>query len=99
MNGYAGKTYLSPGTTERILQRVGRGDELLTKSPVEVLSDRELEVLRLIGLGQTTACIAKSLHLSIKTVETYRIRIRHKLHLENGTELTQFAAQWILKNE
>jgi DNA-binding NarL/FixJ family response regulator len=95
-----GKVYLSQGMTEKLLQRtVGEGGASLGHSPVEALSDRELEVLRLIGKGVKTAEIANQLHLSIKTVETYRDRIRQKLGLSDGTNLIRFATQWVLENE
>ena len=57
-----------------------------------------MEVFRLIGQGVKTADIAERLHLSVKTVETYRDRIRQKLELRNGTELIQYATQWVLEN-
>jgi DNA-binding NarL/FixJ family response regulator len=59
----------------------------------------ELEVFRLIGEGLKTSEIADSLHLSVKTVETYRDRIREKLHLKNGTKLAQRAVQWVLSRK
>lgn len=92
----AGRVYLSPAMTERLLGRV-TGDGL-DRSPVEALSDRELEVLRLIGGGVRTADIAGRLRLSVKTVETYRDRIRQKLGLADGTDLAQFATRWVLEN-
>jgi DNA-binding NarL/FixJ family response regulator len=94
-----GKVYLSPGMTDKLLHRaVGEGGESLEHAPVDALSDRELEVFRLIGQGIPTAEIAKRLHLSTKTVETYRDRIRHKFDLSNGTELAHFATKWALEN-
>ena len=68
-------------------------------SAVECLSDRELDVFRLIGQGVKTAEIAARLHLSVKTVETYRDRIRQKLLLNDGTELAHYATQWLLENQ
>lgn len=59
------------------------------------LSDREFEVLRLIGEGKDTHEIAESLHLSTKTVDTHRAHIRTKLGLKNGTELIHYAARWV----
>lgn len=95
----AGKVWLSESMTERMLHRsVGAGRESVNQSAVDTLADRELEVLRLIGDGVKTADIAKSLHLSIKTVETYRDRIRQKLNLEDGAKLAHYAAQWVLEN-
>jgi DNA-binding NarL/FixJ family response regulator len=68
------------------------------RSPLDVLADRELEVFRLIGDGVKTAEIAERLHLSVKTVETYRDRIRQKLDLSDGTRLTHYATRWVLQN-
>jgi DNA-binding NarL/FixJ family response regulator len=94
----AGKVYLSEAMTERMLQRaVGGAREEVTRSPLDVLADRELEVFRLIGEGVKTAAIAERLHLSVKTVETYRDRIRQKLDLSDGTKLAHYATQWVLE--
>ncbi len=96
----AGKVYLSDAMAEKMLQRaVGRGPKGATRSPLDALADRELEVFRLIGQGVKTAEIAQRLHLSIKTVETYRDRIRQKLDLSDGTELAHYATQWLLEHE
>lgn len=93
-----GKVYLSDEMAEKMLHRaVGGGQKEVKHSPVDALADRELEVFRLIGQGVKTAEIAEQLHLSVKTVETYRDRIRHKLGLSNGTELAHYATQWVLK--
>jgi DNA-binding NarL/FixJ family response regulator len=94
----AGKIYLSPYMTERMLCRSVGSDNYSEKSPIESLSDRELEVFQLIGQGETTRQIADKLHLSPKTVETYRENIKQKMNLENATELTQHAVQWVLEN-
>jgi DNA-binding NarL/FixJ family response regulator len=95
----AGKVWLSETMSERMLHRaVGAGRQGVTSSPLDALADRELEVLRLIGEGVKTADIAERLHLSVKTVETYRDRIRQKLHLSDGTKLAHFATQWVLEN-
>src|SRR6516225_10530105 len=95
----AGKVWLSEAMTERMLHRaVGGAREGLTRSPVDGLADRELEVFRLIGGGVKTAEIAERLHLSVKTVETYRDRIRRKLNLSDGTRLSHYATQWVLEN-
>jgi DNA-binding NarL/FixJ family response regulator len=95
----AGKVYLSEAMTERVLQRtVGEGQTELTRSPLDSLADRELEVFRLIGEGLKTSEIAKRLHLSVKTIETYRERIRRKLDLGDSTKLAHRAAQWVLEN-
>src|SRR5439155_10961896 len=65
-----------------------------TGSPLEDLSDRELEVFNLIGQGHGTRQIAEELHLSIKTIESHRAHIKEKLNLKNATELVQHAIQW-----
>ena len=95
-----GKVYLSEAMTEKLLHRtVGEKSDTLGHHPVESLSDRELEVFRLIGEGVRTSEIAERLHLSVKTVETYRDRIREKLKLKDGLELARYAIKWMLDNE
>ena len=95
----AGKVYLSDAMTERLLQRAVGGEAIAAlRSPVEILADRELEVFRLIGAGVKTTNIAEQMHLSIKTIETYRDRIRKKLDLKDGSELAHYATRWILNN-
>lgn len=92
-----GKVYLSKGMTDKLLQwHVGRSARQSTQVPLDVLSNREADVLRLIGQGTKTASIAKKLSLSVKTVETYRDRIRHKLNLNDGAELTRYTTLWAL---
>src|SRR5262249_12938459 len=92
-----GKVYLSPAMTAKLLKRVtGQAGPDAGCTPIGALSDRELEVLRLIGEGLKTQEIANQLHLSVKTIETYRDRIRQKLDLKDGTELTCYAVQWVL---
>lgn len=96
----AGKMYLSQAMTERLLHRaVNSEPNDLAAGPIDVLSDRELEVFRRMGQGQKTREIAEELHLSVKTVETYRDRIRHKLELSEGGDLVRYALQWALENQ
>ena len=93
------KVYLSPPMAEKMLRRVvGERNPDTVSSPVKSLSDRELEVFRMIGQGVKTTEIAKRLKLSVKTIETYRDRIRQKLDLSAGTELVRYATQWMLEN-
>ncbi len=95
-----GKVYLSPVMTEKLLARaVGRTGPEAEVSPIETLSDRELDVFRLIGQGRKTQEIARQLHLSVKTIETYRDRIRQKLKLIDGAALVRSALHWMLENE
>src|SRR5262249_16690067 len=92
------KLYLSQAMPQKLLRRAVGGQQEVARSPLEALADRELEVFRLIGQGIKTTDIAEQLHLSVKTVETYRDRIRAKLGLKDGAELAQCATQWVLEN-
>jgi DNA-binding NarL/FixJ family response regulator len=91
------KVYLSDRMTERLAHRLigGRGKDV--RPAVESLSDRELEVFQMIGTGLTSAEIAGKLHLGVKTVDTYRCRIKQKLKLANTAQMTRDAAQWVLE--
>lgn len=91
-----GGIYVSDEINERLLLSMATGgQERVTQSPLEVLSDRELEVFELTGRGAGTRDIAERLHLSVKTVESYRARIKKKLNLDSATELMQHAVQWV----
>jgi len=91
-----GGIYVSEQINERLLLSMAAGGrERITQSPLEVLSDRELEVFELTGRGSSTRDIAERLHLSVKTVESYRARIKKKLNLESATELMKHAVQWV----
>ncbi len=91
----AGKVYLSDKMTEKLMSRVAQGQPELNASPVNCLSNRELEVFTLLGRGFGTRQISEQLHLSVKTIETYRLRIREKLNVSDATELHQHAFQWV----
>ena len=88
------KVYVSDRIANRMLQQYIKGSVNQSKSPIAELSDRELEVFRLIGEGHGTRMIADELHLSVKTVESYQAHIKEKLALKNGRELVQRAIQW-----
>lgn len=90
-----GGIYVSDRMTARILHRAVQGDEQKPGSSLSQLTDRELQVFQLIGHGLTTRQIAKQLHVDVKTVETYRSRIKEKLHLNSATVLLQYAVQWV----
>ena len=77
-----------------MLQQQVRGQTDINQSPVKSLSDREMEVFRLIGQWKKTREIAAELHLSIKTIEYYREQIKRKLNLKDSSELTQYATSW-----
>jgi DNA-binding NarL/FixJ family response regulator len=91
----AGDIYLSEEMTSRALERALVGGSLEPCSPLDILSDRELQVFELIGQGNATTQIARKLHLSVKTVETYRAKIKQKLGLSNGIDLVRHAVQWV----
>ena len=92
----AGKVYVSGNFTESMLERIAAGNSG-EKSPIQYLSNRELQAFELMGHGMTTDAIASKMHVSPKTVETYRIRIKHKLGIKKAAELIQRAAQWVLE--
>lgn len=92
-----GKYYLSPRMRERMLTRAIGVDGFEDHSPIDRLSDRELEVFEQIGSGMTTREIAAALKLSPKTIESYRENLKAKLNLTNSTELTRHAVHWVLE--
>ncbi len=91
-----GEVYLSPRMTSRLLHRVAAGGPS-QEDPIKSLSNREIEVYEMIGQGLTIQQIAARLHLSPKTVETHREKIKQKLNLKNSTELNRRAVQWVLE--
>lgn len=93
-----GGVYLSPQMTAQLLNRVCAGEDLTQGEAVQRLSDRELQVFEEIGRGRSTREIATKLHLSVKTIETYREHIKTKLELKSAAELSRAAVQWTLEN-
>ena len=93
-----GRIYLCEETAQQLLgTMVSRGKHLET-SGVECLSDRELDVFRLIGQGLATSKVAGRLHRSVSTIESHRERIKCKLGLKTAGELSRAAVQWMLEN-
>jgi DNA-binding NarL/FixJ family response regulator len=90
-----GQVYLSDRMAGRMMKRMVGGVAKEGGSPLEVLTDRELEVFQMLGRGLGTRQIAEELRLGIKTVESYRARIKEKLQLEDGNQLLQHAIQWV----
>jgi len=88
-----GDIYLSDRMANKLLHQYICGASTDMNSQLSALSDRELEVFRLIGEGRSTRQIAEKLHLSVKTVETYQAHIKSKLSLRSGRELVQHAIQ------
>ena len=89
----AGQVFVSEKISALMAERFVEGRSAGT-SPVEQLSDRELEVFQLLGRGQSTRQIADHLHVGFKTVQAYCARIKDKLQLPNATELLRAAMQW-----
>jgi len=90
-----GDIFLSDRMKGRLLNQLVGGRIKQGASSIDSLSDRELEVFRLIGEGRGTRQIAEELRLSVRTVEAYREYIKDKLNLKNGTELVQHAFQYV----
>jgi DNA-binding NarL/FixJ family response regulator len=94
-----GGIYISPRFSERLVFKVIQSGEGDFGSPVDTLSDRELEVLELLGRGRSTRQIADSLHLSVKTIETHRAHIKEKLRCKDAEEMVSFAVEWLAARE
>ncbi len=93
-----GKLAVEESIEQHLMQKAANGGKL-DASPVELLTDRELEVFKLLGKGKPTKEIASCLHLSPKTVETHRDRIKKKLGLDDGPTLMVAAVRYVLENE
>jgi DNA-binding NarL/FixJ family response regulator len=95
----AGGIYVSPQFSERLVFKAIQGSDCDLGSPVDKLSDRELEVLQLFGRGRSTREIAELLHLSVKTIETHRAHIKEKLGFKEADEMVKFAVEWMAAAE
>jgi len=96
---FNGRPYLSPAMAAQVITKFARKSSEDEPDAVDRLSDRELEILELIGKGNEVRQIAKSLHLSPKTVETHRAHIKEKLNLANARQVGRFAVQWIAQRD
>jgi len=94
----AGQIFLSPHIAQKMLGRAAGLPTNGKASPLDELSERELEIFELIGKGWTTRRIANQLSISVHTVETYRERLRTKLQVRNSVELSFRAIVWVLMN-
>jgi len=90
-----GEIFVSDKVATKMLETLISGDAKTVRSPLDLLSNRELTVFRLIGQGFKTSQIADRLHLSVKTIESYRSHIKEKLKIDTGTDLMKYAIQWI----
>jgi DNA-binding NarL/FixJ family response regulator len=93
----AGSIYLNEKIANRIISRLTTRGDSVTATPAELLADREFQVFELTGRGINTNDIARRLHIAVKTVETYRARIKQKLKLKDASELLQLAITWSRK--
>jgi DNA-binding NarL/FixJ family response regulator len=91
----AGEVYVSNGMAAKMVSKLVGGGARTVGSPADCLSDRELEVFRMIGEGFSTREMAEKLHLSVKTVETYRAHIKDKLGLQDANEVLRTAIGWV----
>ncbi len=95
-----GGLYLSQKMNDKLLYSLlGESKADAGISPIDRLTDREFEVFSLLGHGKGTRQIAEQLYISVKSVETYRLRIKEKLNIETSSELLQHAFQWVNEQE
>ena len=90
----SGQLYVSEKTSARIVATFSGRPEAKGQTSVSVLTDREFEVFQLLGQGRSTEEIGRRLHISAKTVETHRVRIKARLGLATVPELIAYAARW-----
>lgn len=90
-----GKIHVSGAFNDQLICKVVRGAEAGGITPLDLLTDRELEILQLVGAGKSSREIASDLHLSTKTVESHRLHMKQKLGLGTSTELVRFAVDWV----
>jgi DNA-binding NarL/FixJ family response regulator len=91
----AGEVVVSPAFGQELIYRVVSSGNSPDESPINVLTDREVEVLQLIGEGRSSREISTILNLSVKTIESHRLHMKEKLRLKNAAELVRFAADWV----
>jgi DNA-binding NarL/FixJ family response regulator len=89
-----GEIYWSETAAARVASKIASPSHSATSFPIDLLTDREMQVFEFIGTGRSTRQIASMLHIDVSTVETYRARIKEKLNLKNALELLQYAIRW-----
>jgi DNA-binding NarL/FixJ family response regulator len=92
-----GERYVSAALAQRLMMQAVTGDSS-DNTPAEKLTDRELEIFRLIGQGHATGEIAQQLYLSTRTIDSHRDNIKRKLAVKTAAELNRQAVQWVLEN-
>jgi DNA-binding NarL/FixJ family response regulator len=95
----AGNVYLSQEMTTDLLKNLGATGIRGIPRSVDRLTERELQVLELIGRGRTTREIAELLKLGVATIDTYRARIKEKMNFRNATDLVHFAIRWVTERQ
>ena len=90
-----GGIYLSEKIGSKMIMKMASGNSSKSENPLDLLSDRELEVFELTGQGLSTKDIGSKLHISVKTVESHRANIKDKLQLETANELMRHAVRWV----
>jgi DNA-binding NarL/FixJ family response regulator len=90
-----GQVYVSKSFGAQLIFRTVKAGENGAASPLDTLSDRELEVLELIGQGKSSRDMADALHLSVKTIESHRLHIKEKLGCKSAPEMVRFACHWV----
>jgi DNA-binding NarL/FixJ family response regulator len=90
-----GGVYVSEAIGARMMHKPAAGGSTPPTDPIQRLSNRELQVLQMVGRGLSTRQVAEALHLSIKTVESHRLRIKRKLELATSSQLVQYAVNWV----
>jgi DNA-binding NarL/FixJ family response regulator len=94
-----GNVFLSERMSASVLNKMVSGKREEAVSPVEQLSDRELQVFQMLGEGKPTRQIAEELDLTIPTIHSFRTRIKEKLRFQNATELVLNANQWVREHQ
>ena len=94
-----GDLYLSQKLSKELLEAAIHSESRRGETPMDRLSDRELEVFRMIGKGLGATEIARKLRLNVKTIETYQARMKEKLGARDSAQLYQQAVRWLQKNE
>jgi DNA-binding NarL/FixJ family response regulator len=94
-----GGIYVSEAVGNSMIQKFASGGAYISSNPIDRLSNRELQILHMIGKGLSTRQAAEALNLSVKTVESHRQRIKRKLSLATGSQLVQYAVNWFSGRE
>jgi DNA-binding NarL/FixJ family response regulator len=94
-----GGVYVSEVVGSSMIRKLAAGGRYASADPIERLSNRELQILQIIGSGHSTRDAASALNLSMKTIESHRQRIKRKLNLTTGSQLLQYAVNWFAKSD